>query len=340
VTFVNLRALRVNTQGFFNGYNPAKFHSRVSQSLPTNFGVFFAFLFGLAFGSFLNVVIYRVPRGLSVVKPRSACPNCGAAIRAYDNIPVLSWILLLGKCRDCKYPITSRYAVVELLCGFLFVSAYFYAAPINSTVQLIAFIKFCVFFFLLLGLIFIDFEHHLLPDVMTLPGTMLGLIFSLFVPVGGMPAFITRRLLTLRWPLAGISFIDSLMGAVIGALFIYAVGEIYFRVRHIEGMGLGDVKLMAMVGAFLGPKLTLVTIFAGAILGTVFGLFAVGSVWRKRLLRRKRRSEANVLRRSWRSALLMLRYYEVPFGVFLGSMAIVSTFYGNQIVDFYLGFYP
>ena len=297
------------------------------------------FFFGLIFGSFLNVVIYRVPRGQSIVKPRSACPNCGTLIRSYDNIPVLSWIILRGRCRDCSHPISARYAVVELLCGFLFVSAYFYAAPLDNPLAIWTMIKLCVFFFLLLGLIFIDFEHHLLPDALTFPGIFAGLIFSLKVPVGGMPLFITGKLLTLRWPLPAISVVDSLTGAAIGALFIYAVGEFYFRLRHIEGMGLGDVKLMAMVGAFLGPKMTLFTIFAGALLGTIFGVSATLLVWRKRIFRRNKRRENNVFARSWKSAKLMFRYYEVPFGVFLGSMAIAAVFAGNRLVNWYLGIY-
>ena len=297
------------------------------------------FFFGLIFGSFLNVVIYRVPRGQSIVKPRSACPNCGTLIRSYDNIPVLSWIILRGRCRDCSHPISARYAVVELLCGFLFVSAYFYAAPLDNPLAVWTMIKLCVLFFLLLGLIFIDFEHHLLPDALTFPGIFAGLIFSLKVPVGGMPLFFTGKLLTLRWPLPAISFVDSLTGAAIGALFIYAVGEFYFRLRHIEGMGLGDVKLMAMVGAFLGPKMTLFTIFAGALLGTIFGVSATLLVWRKRIFRRNKRRENNVFARSWKSAKLMFRYYEVPFGVFLGSMAIAAVFAGNRLVNWYLGIY-
>lgn len=304
-----------------------------------DFGAIAAFLFGLVFGSFLNVVIYRVPRDLSVVKPRSACPNCGTQIRAYDNIPVISWIMLRGKCRDCAHPISVRYAIVELLCGFLFVSAYFYAAPVTTTLAIWTLLKLCTFFFLLLALIFVDFEHHLLPDVLTLPGLFLGLTFSLIVPVGGMPMFLTRKFLALRWPLPVISLIDSLAGALLGAFFIYAVGEVYFRLRHVEGMGFGDVKLMGMVGGFLGPKLTLVTIFAGAILGTLFGVAATLLVWRKRVRRRQKSREKQIFGRSWRSARLMLRYYEVPFGVFLGSMAIAATFVGNQLVDMYLDLY-
>jgi leader peptidase (prepilin peptidase) / N-methyltransferase len=311
----------------------------VSTLLSTNFGAIATFLFGLVFGSFLNVVIYRVPRGQSVVKPRSACPNCGTQIRSYDNIPVLSWVLLRGRCRDCGHPISARYAIVELLCGFLFVSAFFYAAPVDTFVGIWTLLKLCVFFFLLLPLIFIDFEHHLLPDALTIPGMILGLILSLLVPVGGMPVFVIRRMLTLRWPLPAISLLDSLVGAALGAFFIYAVGEVYFRLRHVEGMGFGDVKLMAMVGAFLGAKLALFTIFTGAVLGTIFGLITTLAVLHKRIQRRKKRSESNVLSRSWRSAKLMLRYYEVPFGVFLGSMAILSVFVGNRMVNWYLGLY-
>jgi len=311
----------------------------VNETVPSRFLSIFTFLFGLVFGSFLNVVIYRVPRELSVVKPRSACPNCGAAIRGYDNIPVISWIVLRGRCRNCRTPISPRYASVELLCGFLFVSAYYYAAPLTTQLSILTLLKFCLFFFLLLGLIFIDFEHHLLPDVLTLPGFAAGLIFSIFIPVGGLPHALTRRLLALNWPLGAISLVEAIIGAAMGALFIYGVGEIYFRVRHIEGMGFGDVKLMAMVGAFLGAKLALFTIFTGALLGSIFGLIATLAVWRKRLVRRRRRQTPNVWSRSWASARLMLRYYEVPFGVFLGSMAILSTFIGNPITDWYLSLY-
>ena len=311
----------------------------MTDIFPSSFLSVFTFLFGLVFGSFLNVVIYRVPRELSVVKPRSACPNCGAAIRAYDNIPVVSWILLRGRCRNCRISISPRYAIVELLCGFLFVAAYYYAAPLTNELAVLTLFKFCLFFFLLLGLIFIDFEHHLLPDVLTLPGFVAGLIFSIFIPVGGLPHALTRRLLALNWPLGAISLVEALIGAALGALFIYGVGEIYFRLRHIEGMGFGDVKLMAMVGAFLGAKLALFTIFTGALLGSIFGVIATLAVWRKRIARRRRHQTSQVWSRSWTSARLMLRYYEVPFGVFLGSMAILSTFIGNPITDWYLSLY-
>ncbi len=308
----------------------------MNETIPSSFLSVFTFLFGLVFGSFLNVVIYRVPRELSVVKPRSACPKCGVAIAAYDNIPVVSWILLRGRCRNCRTPISARYAIVELLCGFLFVAAYYYAAPLTTQLAALTLVKFCAFFFLLLGLIFIDFEHHLLPDALTLPGFILGVVFSIFIPVGGLPHALTRRLLALNWPLGAISLLEALIGAAVGALFIYGVGEIYFRVRHVEGMGFGDVKLMAMIGAFLGAKLALFTIFTGALLGSIFGLAATLAVWRKRIARRRPRPTPDILSRSWASARLMLRYYEVPFGVFLGSMAVASTFIGDPITNWYL----
>lgn len=313
--------------------------SRVNRLLSIDLSAIFAFLLGLVFGSFLNVIVYRVPREMSIVRPRSACPNCGAAIRAYDNVPVVSWILLRGRCRNCHQPIRARYAIVELLTAFLFVAAYYFAAPLDSTLEQWLVIKLCIFFFLLLGLIFIDFEHHLLPDALTLSGLAVALLFTAVVPVGGMPLSITRRLLALHWNLAAISLLDSVCGAAIGAFFIYAVGEIYYRARGVEGMGFGDVKLMGMIGAFLGPKLTLFTIFMGAIVGTLFGVTAMLAVWRKRLVRRKRKRETKAALRSWHSARLMLRYYEVPFGVFLGSMAILSTFVGNRWVNSYLNLY-
>ena len=305
------------------------------DTLPNGFLSVFTFLFGLVFGSFLNVVIYRVPRELSVVAPRSACPGCRAAIRAYDNIPVVSWILLRGRCRSCRTPISPRYAIVELLCGFLFVVAYYYAAPLTNQLAILTLLKFCLFFFLLLGLIFIDFEHHLLPDVLTLPGVIVGLIFSIFIPVGGLPHSITRRLLAFNWPLGAISLLEALIGAGLGALFIYGVGEIYFRLRHIEGMGFGDVKLMAMVGAFFRAKLSLSTIFTVALQGSIFGLIATHVAQAHLSLP----DLPSLVPLSWASARLILRYYEAPFGIFLGGMTTISTFIGNPISDWHLSFY-
>ena len=222
---------------------------------------FATFALGLAFGSFLNVCIYRLPRGLSTVRPGSACPNCSQPIRFYDNLPVLSWIILRGRCRDCKSPISPRYLIVELLTAALFLACYW---QFGLT---LAALKYCCFGFLLLGLIFTDAETQLLPDKLTLPGTALGLLFSLVVPVNDLASQLLPQWVSPQTnsylPPQLLSFADSLLGALVGASFIYGVGAIYLRARGVEGMGFGDVKLMAIVGAFLGVKLTMFTIFAG-----------------------------------------------------------------------------
>jgi leader peptidase (prepilin peptidase)/N-methyltransferase len=295
------------------------------------------FLFGLAFGSFLNVCIYRLPRGLSVVTPRSACPECKEPIAFYDNLPVLSWFILGGRCRHCKTKITPRYWMIELLTGLLFLACYGYFGLTLAT------LKYCVLAFLLLGLIFTDAETKLLPDKMTLPGLALGLIFSLLVPVHDLASQFLPGMVNL--PFSGevslrlLSLLDSLLGAAIGVSFIYGAGAVYLRWRGTEGMGFGDVKLMAMVGAFLGIKLTIFTIFTASIAGSVFGLTTVFVVWLKRTHRfMKRFANAQAARRrAWQSAQVVYRSYQMPFGVFLGSMALIAFFFGNQFLHWYGG---
>jgi leader peptidase (prepilin peptidase) / N-methyltransferase len=296
------------------------------------------FAFGLAFGSFLNVCIYRLPLDLSVVSPGSACPKCKSPIRFYDNIPVFSWLLLLGRCRKCKARISPRYLLVELLTASLWVACYAYFGLTLET------LKYCVFGFLLLGLIFTDAETHLLPDKMTLPGLVLGLVFSLFVPVNDMASQFLPGLGSLpvsaevSWRL--LSLADSLLGAAVGASFIYGAGAIYLRARGVEGMGFGDVKLMAMVGAFLGMKLTIFTLFTASIAGSLFGLSTVFVVWMKRTRRRITRHHEparEARRRAWESATIALRRHQMPFGVFLGGMAVVAFFFGNQFLHWYWG---
>ncbi|HSA92729.1 MAG TPA: prepilin peptidase [Terriglobales bacterium] len=300
----------------------------------------FLFFLGLAFGSFLNVCIHRLPRGLSVVRPRSACPACSAAIGARDNIPVLSWILLGGRCRHCRARISPRYAVVELLTALLFLMCYFTFGLSLAT------LKYCVFGFLLLGLIFTDAETKLLPDKLTLPGMALGFLFSLFVPVGGLVGWLLPDLLPagfdleLAWRLRSLA--DSLLGAAVGASFIYGAGALYLRARGVEGMGFGDVKLMGMIGAFLGVHLTILTLFAASLAGSLFGLATVVAVWVRRFRRivaRGREPAAAARRRAWRSAKLVYRHYEMPFGVFLGSMALVAVFLGHAFLRWYTGRY-
>jgi leader peptidase (prepilin peptidase) / N-methyltransferase len=292
------------------------------------------FVLGLCFGSFLNVCIYRMPLGLSVVTPRSACPNCKRMIALYDNIPVVSWLLLRGRCRHCRTKISPRYLMIELLTGLLFLGCYWYFGLTLPA------LKYTIFGYLLLGLIFTDAETKLLPDKLTLPGLFIGLTFSLFVPVFDVatqfaPEFV--RLPRTITALRTLSFSDSLLGAIVGASFIYGAGAIYLRWRGMEGMGFGDVKLMAMVGAFLGVKLTVFTIFTASIAGTIFGMFTILMVWIRRTDRLKRRS-ANApppRRTPWESAQLVYRYYQMPFGVFLGSMAMVALFFGNPFLNWY-----
>jgi leader peptidase (prepilin peptidase) / N-methyltransferase len=293
------------------------------------------FVLGLAFGSFLNVCVYRLPLGLSVVSPRSACPHCKRPIAFYDNMPVISWLLLRGRCRHCQAGISARYLFVEVLTGVLFLGCYAYSGLTVAT------LKYCVFGFLLLGLIFTDAETKLLPDKLTLPGLALGLLFSLLVPVHDMASQFLTGVVNL--PLSAdlavrfFSLLDSLLGAAVGASFIYGAGAAYLRWRGTEGMGFGDVKLMAMVGAFLGIKLTVFTIFTASLAGSLFGLTTVLVVWIKRTHRFSRRL-ANLQaarRRGWQSAQMVYRNYQMPFGVFLGSMALLSLFVGNQFLSWY-----
>lgn len=293
------------------------------------------FALGLAFGSFLNVCVYRMPRGLSVVNPGSACPNCHKSIAFYDNIPILSWLMLRGRCRNCKVPISPRYLIVELLTGILFVACY-----AHFGLSLAGF-KYCAFSFLLLGLIFTDAETQLLPDKLTLPGLGLGLALSLFVPVSDVAS---KMLNGVDLPVSGeiswrlFSFSDSLLGAIVGASFIYGAGAIYLRARGVEGMGFGDVKLMGMVGAFLGVKLTILTIFTASVAGSLFGVSTVLAVWFKRTQRRiaRHHETARVARaRAWESARIALQRHQMPFGVFLGGMAIAAFFFGDQLLQWY-----
>lgn len=292
---------------------------------------------GLAFGSFLNVCIHRLPLGLSVVRPGSACPRCKKSIPFYDNVPLLSWLILRGRCRNCKAAISPRYLLVEVLTGLLWIACYWYFGLTLST------LKYCAFSFLLLGLIYTDAETKLLPDKLTLPGLALGVLFSFFVPVNDLASQFLPGIVNL--PVSGdiserlISLVDSLMGALVGASFIYGAGAIYLRWRKAEGMGFGDVKLMAMAGAFLGVKLTVFTIFTASLAGSLFGLGTVFIVWLKRTHRFMKRlaNPQQARRRAWQSAQVVYRNYQMPFGVFLGSMAIVAFFFGNRLWQWYGG---
>jgi leader peptidase (prepilin peptidase)/N-methyltransferase len=291
----------------------------------------FAFLFGLIFGSFLNVCIYRLPLGLSVVAPGSACPGCKTPIAAYDNIPVVSWWVLGGKCRSCKTSISPRYWIVELHTGLLFFASFLRLGPSLAAAKL------CVFSFLVLGLIFTDADTHLLPDALTIPGIWLGLAFAPFVPVSGVMGLLYAwtPLPPLDWHLA--SFFNALIGALLGAGFIYVAGEAWYYLRGVEAMGFGDVKLMGMVGAFLGPKLVLLTIFFGSFSGTVAGISLAYFAYQKRKRRWKNAAPDVAQAKAQHATQAMMRRFPIPFGVFLGMGALISAFFGEWLLALYLG---
>ncbi len=291
------------------------------------------FLFGLILGSFLNVCIYRMPRELSVVSPRSACPSCGTPISAFDNIPVLSWIILGGKCRICKAPISPRYAIVELITGAFFALSFLLGGPGPNALKLSA------FSFLMIGLIFTDAETKLLPDLLTKPGIVIGILFSLAVRLDGPADYFLRGIANWRV----LSLMNALAGAALGSGFILGIALAYEALRGVEGMGRGDVKLMALVGAFLGVKLTLLVLLLGSLVGSCFGLLLIVIVWRKRMARRRSRQPAEdaatTRSRAWQSAILIYRNFEIPFGVFLGAGAMIAAFWGDGILRWYLQFF-
>ena len=265
-----------------------------------------------------------------MVSPRSFCTSCDTPIAFYDNIPVLSWIVLRGRCRNCKARISPRYAIVELLTGAFFVVSYLSAESPAGALKLSA------LSFLLIGLIFTDAETKLLPDLLTKPGIALGLAFSLFVPLRdfSVPAITNWRLLSL---------VNSLAGALLGSGFIFGVALLYEAVRGVEGMGRGDVKLMALIGAFLGARQIVVVLVLAAVSGSLFGLFLILFVWQKRLARRRKRRPSEPVsqarRRAWQSAVLIYRNFEIPFGVFLGLAALVAAFWGNALLNWYAHFF-
>lgn len=256
-----------------------------------------ALLFGLLIGSFLNVCIYRWPLDLSVVKPRSHCTSCEKTIAWYDNVPVLSFIALGGRCRNCQAKISFRYPVVELSTGLLwFYWVYMYGLSALA-------VKMCIFMALNIGLIFSDVEERILPDEMTLGGTAIGLIFSWFAMV---PAYLTPFLRFAGVPLTdrSASLTESVLGAGLPALFLFGGGWLYEKVRHREGLGLGDVKLIAMVGAFLGLPAALFTLILGSLSGSIIGYAYIKATGQ----------DAST--------------YELPFGTFLGVSAIIVAFVG------------
>jgi leader peptidase (prepilin peptidase) / N-methyltransferase len=242
---------------------------------------------GLAVGSFLNVCIHRVPRHASIVSPGSSCPQCGYVLRWFDNIPVVSYAMLAGRCRQCKTPISIRYPIIELVTMVVFVLHYL---VFGLDIVLVPRLLFAA---ALIVLFAIDLEHHLLPNVITLPGIVVGLAFSAMVPPG---------------------FTDALIGIVVGGGVLWLIGEAYYRYSGQEGMGGGDVKMLAMIGAFLGWKLVVLTLVLSSILGSLIGVLVLA------------------IRRGGLK-------YALPYGTFLSLAALTSSLVGSRIVDWYLGFY-
>lgn len=265
----------------------------------------FSFVFGLLVGSFLNVCIYRLPKGESIVTPRSHCPQCGHGITWYENIPLLSYLVLRGRCRACGGRISPQYFLVELSTGLMFAGLAVFFGP---TLELA---KYAVFGSLMLALTIIDLRVRELSDELTFAGLVLGVASSAVVMLGdGSAALLTRPLG--QWPEPLLSILDSLLGAAAGSAVLWLVREGYFRWRKVEGMGFGDLKLMAAIGAFLGLKLALLTIFLGSLAGSLLGGAFI-------LLFRGRDTR-----------------YELPFGSFLGAVALFSALWGKEIVRWYL----
>jgi leader peptidase (prepilin peptidase)/N-methyltransferase len=262
-----------------------------------------ALLFGLLIGSFLNVAIHRWPRDLSVVRPRSHCPKCEKMISWYDNVPVLSYLLLGGRCRYCGERISWRYPVVELMTGALFFN-FVYGAH-GPTLPAI---KMCIFSALLVGLMFSDLEERILPDEMTKGGMAVGFVFALLVPTPGNIAQSLLWMTGLELNGVAASVAEAAFGAAIPSFFLWAAGAIYEKIRHREGLGFGDVKLIAMIGAFLGLQGAVAAWFLGSVSGSVLGLGYIKFAGKDS------------------------GTYELPFGTFLCASALVVAVFEKQML--------
>ena len=252
------------------------------------------FILGAVIGSFLNVCIYRIPRNKSIVFPPSHCPVCGKNIRWFDNIPLVSFLMLGGKCRDCKGRIPFRYFTVEMITaisGPVFLYFFHFSAQ---------FAVLWMFFMALVVVTFIDIDHKIVPDVITIPGALLGLLAMSFLGVGKINFSLARAA-------------DSFFGILAGALSMYIMGsfgELLFKEKAAKAggaVGGGDVKLMAMIGAFLGIKKTLVAFFVAPVLGSVFGIYI----------------------------LLSKKDEVIPYAPYLAAAAVISIFFGEKILNYF-----
>ena len=244
-------------------------------------------LLGLAVGSFLNVCIYRLPLGHSLVFPASHCTSCNRRLSWFENVPVLAWLGLRGRCRTCHARISVVYPLVELFTGVMFA----WAASHYGLGWLL--VSRLLFGCMLIVLFFIDLRHRILPNVITVGGTIIGFILSFVTPPG---------------------WVSSLVGLVIGGLIPLLLAETYLRLRKIEGLGMGDVKMLALIGAFLGWKLVLLTLALASVLGSLVGLGLILA----------RRGDMK---------------YALPFGTFLAGAAMFAAAAGEHVVAWYMGFY-
>jgi len=277
---------------------------------------FVASLFGLVVGSFANVVIYRLPREESIVFPSSRCPRCGASIRPWQNIPVISWLLLRGRCASCRQPISPRYPAVELLHGAGFGLVVWTFGPQPFTLLLL------LFFFALVVLAFIDWDHQILPDVITLPGILAGLLGSLL-------------------PGALVDWREAGLAALLGYLAFFLVAEGYARLRGIEGLGQGDWKLAAMMGSFLGGQRLLLTVFLASVSGMTYGLIQATRLRREAASNPTLEpapvpsSPADEAHAESVPTPVPIGKYKLPFGTFLAASAIFVLFWGDSLLSWY-----
>ncbi len=251
----------------------------------TAFHYAFIFVLGAVFGSFINVVIYRLPRNISLIWPPSKCPECGEKIKFYDNVPILSYILLRGKCRYCRARISVRYPIVEAVSGLLLV----WVIAVGGPPGLVASRSVLVLF--LPAIAIIDWEHMIIPDELSIGGCVVGFVLSFFNPE--------------------LAVTDSLIGIFIGGGLLLAVGYLYQKLRGIEGLGGGDVKLAAMVGAFLGWKGLVLCVLGGSLAGSVYGV---------------------ALMAGGKGAQT-----KVPYGTFLAAGALLAAFYTEPFLRWYAG---
>lgn len=279
--------------------------------LPEIVAFIFVFAFGAIVGSFLNVVIHRIPNEESIVFPNSACPQCKAPIKPYDNVPILSWLFLRGKCRNCGEKIPARYPAVELLTALLYVMVYW-------QIGFNFYLPVCLIFVTtMVSLIFIDAEHMILPDVINYPllifSLLVRLVFPLFVSAEHFTDLNYAPLKFMSdYPLWLVSLVGAVFGGLVGGGFLWLVGAVWKLLRGVDAMGLGDVKMMFAVGALLGWRLTFLSIFLGAFSGALIGIFVI-----------YRQKEKDF-------------QAQIPFGIFLGIGSILSLLFGEQLIRWYV----